>query len=240
MPPKHLQNNVEMRNGVRYPANEHMGSFGCDSYDISAVTDGRGSNGALHGMTKFHMDEGPVNSFFLEYVARPQTAEIFFEDVLMALVFYGMPVLAENNKPRLLYHLKNRGYRGYSMNRPDKAFAKLSATERELGGIPNSSEDVRQAHASAIESYIEKYVGFDVTGKYRDPSEIGDMPFLRTLEDWSKFDISNRTKFDASISSGLAIMANQKHLYQSEKKEKKLVLNFARYSNDGNTSQLIR
>jgi len=99
---------------------------------------------------------------------------------------------------------------------------------------------VRQAHASAIESYIEKYVGFDVTGKYRDPSEIGDMPFLRTLEDWSKFDISNRTKFDASISSGLAIMANQKHLYQAEKKEKKLVLNFARYSNDGNTSQLIR
>jgi hypothetical protein len=240
MPPKHLQNNVEMRNGVRYPANEHMGSFGCDSYDISAVTDGRGSNGALHGMTKFHMDEGPVNSFFLEYVARPQTAEIFFEDVLMALVFYGMPVLAENNKPRLLYHLKNRGYRGYSLNRPDKAFAKLSATERELGGIPNSSEDVRQAHASAIESYIEKYVGFDVTGKYRDPSEIGEMPFLRTLEDWSKFDISNRTKFDASISSGLAIMANQKHLYQAEKKEKKLVLNFARYSNDGNTSQLIR
>jgi hypothetical protein len=35
-------------------------------------------------------------------------------------------------------------------------------------------------------------------------------------------------------------MANQKHLYQAEKKEKKLVLNFARYSNDGNTSQLIR
>jgi hypothetical protein len=229
-----------VRNGMKYPANEHMGSFGCDSYDISAVTDGRGSNGSLHGMTKFHMDEGPINHFFLEYIARPQTAEIFFEDVLMALVFYGMPVLAENNKPRLLYHLKNRGYRGYSMNRPDKPIAKLSVTERELGGIPNSSEDVRQAHAAAIESYIEQYVGFDLSGKYRDPAEIGDMPFMRTLEDWAKFDINNRTKYDASISSGLAIMANQKHLYQAEKKDKKLVLNFARYSNDGNTSQLIR
>ena len=41
------------------------------------------------------------NMFFLEYIARPQTAEIFFEDVLMALHFYGMPILAENNKPRL-------------------------------------------------------------------------------------------------------------------------------------------
>jgi hypothetical protein len=186
------------------------------------------------------MDEAPVNEFFLEYVARPQTAEIFFEDVLMACVFYGMPVLAENNKPRLLYHFKNRGYRGFSMNRPDKQFAKLSKTERELGGIPNSSEDVKQSHASAIESYVEKYVGMDLSGAYRDPDEIGSMPFTRTLEDWAKFDINDRTKFDASISSGLAIMANQKHLYMPEKKESKISINFARYKNDGTISQLIQ
>ena len=240
IPPKHMQNNVHLRNGIKYPGNEHLGSFGCDSYDISAVVGGRGSNGALHGMTKFHMDEAPVNEFFLEYVARPQTAEIFFEEVLMACVFYGMPILVENNKPRLLYHLKNRGYRGFSINRPDKPFAKLSKTEKELGGIPNSSEDVRQAHASAIESYIEKYIGFDLEGKYRDPEEMGTMPFTRTLEDWAKFDINDRTKFDACISSGLAIMANQKHLYIPEKKESKLSINFAKYKNDGNISQLIR
>ena len=93
-----------MKQGSKYPANEHMGAFGCDSYDISGTVGGGGSNGALHGITKFHMDEGPTNEFFLEYIARPQTAEIFFEDVLMACVFYGMPILIENNKPRLLYH----------------------------------------------------------------------------------------------------------------------------------------
>jgi hypothetical protein len=239
-PPKHLQNNVHVRNGVKYPGNEHLGSFGCDSYDISAVVDGRGSNGSLHGLTKYHMDEAPVNEFFLEYIARPQTAEIFFEDVLMAIVFFGMPILAENNKPRLLYHLKNRGYRGFSMNRPDKVFSKLSKTEKELGGIPNSSEDVRQSHASAIESYIEKHIGLDLEGRYRDPEQMGTMPFIRTLEDWAKFDINNRTKFDASISSGLAIMGNQKHLYTPEKKESKISINFARYKQDGNLSQLIR
>ena len=239
-PAKHMQNNIHIRNGIKYPGNEHLGSFGCDSYDISAVVDGRGSNGALHGMTKFHMDEAPVNEFFLEYVARPQTAEIFFEDVLMACVFYGMPILAENNKPRLLYHFKNRGYRGFSMNRPDKHYNKLSKTEKELGGIPNSSEDVKQSHASAIESYIEKFIGLDFEGKYRDSEEIGTMPFMRTLEDWAKFDINDRTKFDASISSGLVIMANQKHMYMPEKKESKINLNFARYRNDGTTSQLIR
>ena len=239
IPSKSIQNNVYNRNGTAHPGNEHIGSFGCDSYDISAVVGGRGSNGSLHGMTKFHMDEAPVNEFFLEYIARPQTAEIFFEEVLMACIFYGMPILIENNKPRLLYHFKNRGYRNFCLNRPDKLYNKLSKTERELGGIPNSSEDVKQSHASAIESYIEKFIGIDLAGNYRDSDEIGTMPFTRTLEDWAKFDINDRTKFDASISSGLAIMANQKHIYIPEKKESKISINFARYSNDGNTSQLI-
>tara|TARA_R110000765_G_scaffold81765_2_gene159807 strand:+ start:1391 stop:3571 length:2181 start_codon:yes stop_codon:yes gene_type:complete len=235
-----LQNRIETRHGIKYPGNEHMGSFGCDSYDISGVVGGGGSNGALHGMTKFHMDEGPVNEFFLEYVARPQTAEIFFEEVLMACVFYGMPILIENNKPRLLYHFKNRGYRGFCMNRPDKHYNKLSKTEKELGGLPNSSEDIKQSHASAIESYIEKYVGVDLEGTFRDSDEMGTMPFVRTLEDWAKFDISNRTAYDATISSGLAIMANQKHLYTPEQKQKKISLTFATYRNSGTISEIIR
>lgn len=239
-PQKNLQNNIHTKLGTKYPGNEHIGSFGCDSYDISAVIDGRGSNGSLHGLTKYHMDDAPVNEFFLEYIARPQTAEIFFEEVLMACVFYGMPILIENNKPRLLYHFKNRGYRGFCLNRPDKQYSKLSKTEKELGGIPNSSEDVKQAHAAAIESYIEKHIGLDLEGKYRDVDEMGTMPFTRTLEDWAKFDINNRTKHDASISSGLAIMANQKHLYLPEKKESKISINFARYKQDGNLSQIIR
>ena len=231
-----LQNNKVKKHGIYYPGNEHIGAFGCDSYDISGTVGGKGSNGALHGLTKFNMEEAPSNEFFLEYIARPQTAEIFFEDVLKACVFYGMPILIENNKPRLLYHFKNRGYRGFCMNRPDKIFTKLSKTEKELGGIPNSSEDVKQAHAAAIESYIAAHVGFN----NNDLDEIGNMPFNRTLEDWAKFDISNRTNYDASISSGLAIMACQKHLYQPEKKESRIMINFARYSNEGKLSQIIR
>ena len=239
-PKRELQNKYFIRNGRKYPGNEHIGSFGCDSYDISGVVGGGGSNGSLHGMTKFNMDDAPSNEFFLEYIARPQTAEIFFEEVLMACVFYGMPILCENNKPRLLYHFKNRGYRGFSMNRPDKVYNKLSKTERELGGIPNSSEDVKQSHAAAIESYIEKYVGLDFEGTFRDSEEMGSMYFTRTLEDWAKFDISNRTRFDATISSGLAVMANQKHLYLPTKKESKISINFARYTNTGTYSKILQ
>lgn len=234
IPKVEYQNKMIRRNGIKYPANEHMGAFGCDSYDISGTVDGRGSNGALHGLTKFSMDEHPDNMFFLEYVARPQTADIFFEDVLMAIVFYGMPLLAENNKPRLLYHLKKRGYRGYSMNRPDKL--KLSNFEKEVGGIPNNSEDIKQAHAAAIESYIDTHVGQIEEGEY------GNMPFNRTLEDWTGFDINNRTKYDASISSGLAIMACNKNKYKPTQQieRRSFPTIFPKYRNDGNVSVLVK
>jgi hypothetical protein len=213
VPPKNLQNRVILKDGFKYPGNEHIGAFGCDS---------------------FSMEDAPPNHFFLEYIQRPQTAEIFFEDILMACVFYGMPILIENNKPRLLYYLKRRGYRGFSMNRPDKVWNKLSAAEKEIGGIPNSSEDVKQAHAAAIESYIENYVGLLQHG-------YGSMYFQDTLEDWGRFDITNRTKFDATISSGLAIMACNRNLYKpvADRTVKKINLGIRKYDNKGSISKII-
>jgi hypothetical protein len=146
-----------------------------------------------------------------------------------------MPILAENNKPRLLYHFKRRGYRGFAMNRPDKVYTKLSVTEREIGGIPNSSEDIKQAHAAAIESYIENAVGFD-------GENYGDVYFQRTLEDWASFDINNRTSHDASISSGLAIMACNKNRYAPVNRiiRKPIDLGIKRYNNKGLVSKIIK
>ena len=234
VPPLNLQNRVIIKNGLKYPGNEHIGAFGCDSYDISGTVDKKGSKGSLHGLTKFSMEEAPTDMFFLEYIARPETAEIFFEDVLMALVFYGMPILAENNKPRLLYYLKRRGYRNFSMNRPDKIYNKLSVTEKDIGGIPNSSEDIKQAHAAAIESYIKNNVGITDNG-------YGQMYFQRTLEDWAAFNINDRTKHDASISSGLAIMACNKNRYSPvfEAQKQTVSLSFKKYDNNGYISKII-
>ncbi len=153
----------------------------------------------------------------------------------MACVFYGMPILAENNKPRLLYYFKRRGYRGYSMNRPDKIWNKLSPAEKEIGGIPNSSEDIKQAHAAAIESYINSYVGLLEDNTY------GTMYFNQTLNDWAGFDINNRTKFDAAISSGLAIMACNRHKYhpKADVQKNKVNLKISKYTNSGMFSKII-
>jgi len=122
------------------------------------------------------------------------------------------------------------------MNRPDKIWNKLSVAEKEVGGIPNSSEDIKQAHAAAIEMYIQDHVGIKQDGTF------GDLYFNELLNDWAKFDINKRTKHDASISSGLAIMANNRHLYAPNAKVEKqqLNLNISKYSNTGSNSQIIK
>ena len=126
------------------------------------------------------------------------------------------------------------------MNRPDKMKNDLSKSERELGGIP-SSQPVISVHAEAIEAYIERNVGVDALGTYREMGDIGKkMYFMRTLKDWSNYNIFNRTKFDATISSGLAIMANQRYITKPEKKHSKISVNFAKYDNSGLNSEIIK
>ncbi len=195
-----------------------------------------GSKGALLGLTGTNLHDIPNNCFFLEYITRPQTAEIFFNDVLMACRFYGMPILIENNKMGLLQHFYNKGYRGYCLHRFDKPMNRLSQTEKKYGGIPSSGDDVITKHWTAIESYIKKYVGIyfrgDDTVPVREEGEIGYMPFNRTLKDWLKFNVANRTKSDASVASGLAIMAvNRKSYAPKEQERKPVVLKLHRYTN---------
>ena len=57
-----------------------------------------------------------------------------------------------------------------------------------------------------------------------------------------EFDINNRTKFDAAISSGLAVMACNRNLYAPNVKKEKQSINisFSRYENQGNFSKIIK
>ena len=63
-----------------------------------------------------------------------------------------------------------------------------------------------------------------------------------TLEDWAKFNINNRTKHDASISSGLAIMACNKNKYRPNPQviSKPIDLGIKRYDNKGSISKIIK
>ena len=226
---------------------DQEGAFGCDPYDQSGVVDSKlvstengvehnlGSKGSLHGVTGMNLGDIPSNQFFLEYIARPKDADTFFEDVLMACLFYSMPILVENNKKMLLNHFKVRGYRGFCLSRFDKHQNRLSQDEKELGGIPNNSKDIINQHWTSIESYVNNYVGEYFIENNEQPIReegiVGTMPFNRTLSDWLKFDIAKRTDFDASISSGLALLAINRHKYKPVEDKKTISLKFKMYKN---------
>jgi hypothetical protein len=84
--------------------------------------------------------------------------------------------------------------------------------------------------------YIQGHVGHLGDGNY------GSVYFNELLNDWARFDINKRTKHDASISSGLAIMACNRHLYKPnpDKTATPVNLSIAKYNNKGFMSQIIK
>ena len=204
IPPNEQRNVLKNDRGKKVAPFADRGCGGVDSYDLDATLDGRGSKGALHLYNKFHM-ENPSNMFVVEYASRPDLAKIFYEDVLMAAFFYGYPLLVENNKYGIVRYFESRGYDGYLMDRPEHLKGTSSTVSVKTKGIPSNSQDVIQAHAHAIEAYIHDHVGVNY-----DTGEMGKMYLNDTMEDWIGFKIDKRTKFDLTISSGLALLAAQK------------------------------
>ena len=204
LPPDDIRNKRKTEFGKVFPSNDHLGTGGVDSYDLDNTMDGRGSKGACHIYNKFNMSY-PSNMLVAEYANRPPLARIFYEDVLMAAVFYGYPLLIENNKYGIVRYFESRGYDGYIMDRPEHLRAPGSSSNVKTKGIPSNSQDVIQSHAQAIEAYVHEHVGLNAeTGEY------GRMYLDKTLEDWIGYRIDDRTKFDLTISSGLALLAAQK------------------------------
>ena len=142
----------------------------------------------------------------------------------MASVFYGYPLLIENNKYGIVRYFEARGYDEYVMNRPEHLTPPGSSHNVKTKGIPSNSKDVIQAHAQAIEAYVHEHVGMN-----GDTGDYGRMYFNRTLQDWIGFNIDDRTKFDMTISSGLALLASQKAVKEVKKTDLSEKVFFRRY-----------
>lgn len=203
LPPFEESNKQVIQGGKRSPGNVHVGVGGVDSYDIDETADGRGSKGAFHFFNKFNMNY-PSNRFVLEYAERPDLARVFYEDVLMAAVYYGYPLLVENNKYGIVRYFESRGYDNYIMDRPPHLTPPNQRGNVRTKGVPSNSQEFIQAHAQAIEAFIHEHIGYRI-----DSDEYGKMYFDRTLQDWIGYKISDRTKFDLTISSGLALLGAQ-------------------------------
>ena len=66
----------------------------------------------------------------------------------------------------------------------------------------------------------------------QDNGEMGKMYFDRTLEDWIGYKIDNRTKYDLTISSGLALLGAQKTTVKKKKSQFNDKKFFRRYKSE--------
>jgi len=231
LPPADIRNKrVQGRTGKVAPGNKALGRAGVDSYDIDQTVDSRASKGSCHILTMPGNPYGPALHFCAEYADRPPLAKIFYEQVLMGCVFFGVPALIENNKYGIVRHFEERGYDDYVMDRPAHLKVPGSNTNVRTKGVPSNSQDVIQAHAQAIEDYVFNHVGELPNG------DMGHMYLNSTLEDWIGYRIDNRTRFDRTISSGLAILATQDHRPEKKPATFEDKQFFRRYDNRGSVS----
>lgn len=222
IPPAEQQNQFWERNGKRGPMHTEWGTIGCDPYDISQTMDGRGSNGAIVGLSRgTHMGGAPYGVFFT-YCDRPYDADVFFDDVIKACVFYGMPLLAERDKARLLYEMKNRGYRDFVMNRPDQDVKKLKGPDKELGGYPGGNNELAGDQVLLAANFTNFRLGYSPDDTYRPEGEYPEMPFNELLDDLEKFDPKNRNKSDLTIAFMAGLLGIQPKGFYAHKEANKL------------------
>lgn len=221
------------------PTMSHIGCFGVDPYDRSFTSDGRGSKGAIHLVTRTSASHYPNDTFILEYIDRPKSIDIFIEDVIMAMVFFSMPVLPEMSNIVLLKTLKDRGYRNFVVNNPLKKISELKPNELDLGGFPQQGKGGQDAQYTILEKYIEDHVGVGRDGAERGAGVMGTMPFTRTLIQWKDVDLNDRTDFDAYISGSLALLGlNTAPKIKEVKQVEKFSL-FPQYDNTGQISKIV-
>ena len=211
-----MRNNISVKGDSKIPLNGDVIRFGCDPFSLASAH-GSGSKGAIHGLTMPNVTGAPSNEFVVEYLTRPGDDTTFFEDIIKVCVYYGAPILIESNRIDACRHFKNRGYRKFVMDRVDKAKKDLNHNEVKYGGQMMSGASILDSHMNGIGSYIERNVGLSTNEQYRPLLDIGSMKFNETLKDWLKFDPTKRTKYDATISSGLAILACNAEKYAPKK-----------------------
>ena len=209
-------NQFATKGGKRHPVNHLQYAGGIDSYDIDKPSWGGGSNGAMAIFSKqssnTEVPEENKNSFVMTYIAREPKAPLFYEQCIMAAVYYSSPILIENNKPRILHYFESRGYKEYCAVRPDKAEKDLTKNERELRGMPSNEQTVVD-QGEVMQSYIIDEIGMKENGA------MGRCYHYDLLEDWRKFQLSNRTPYDISVGSMLALVLANKFVMKVRRVE---------------------
>lgn len=206
--PLELRNEYKMKNNKRSPANGHLGAFGCDPYQSDRTKYNNGSKQGFVGMTTSHYDltDNQKNSTFLFYNYRPNTKDEAEDDVIKAIIYFSMPVLAEINKKSLVEKLYKMDLRNYVMTNPLKSKADLTPDERKYGGIisSNAGNSIPEQESS-LETYIHEHFHDEI----ESPDKLKSV-FLELNEQASSYTRENRGSKDVVVAWQLAVIGSQR------------------------------
>ena len=219
MPKDGDRNKFFYRQGHKIPGNKHMGGGGVDPYDhTTVVEDGKKSKGSavfIRALDPMDLLNSEFECAF--YLSRPKNPRVFYEDILMACVFYGFEVLVETNKSGLREYFVMRGYRMYLMNRPANTRTKGGNRKVEIG-LTLNSEELREKAIEHLYNHILKRIGkLDLREiGITDPKVLemeeyeggfyGKCYFDALLEDAAAYDGGAWTKHDAMVAWFLALL----------------------------------
>ena len=178
------------------PKDVNKFAIGVDPYDHDNTVSKERSDGAAYVYRRYSAADELSETFLVEYINRPQKADIFYEDMIRIAHFFGCQVLAEDQKIGLIKYFERRGY--------EKFLYRMYGSHK-LG--ISASTKTHQEIAEQTELYIEE--------------NIHKVIFKNLLDDWLKFNINKTTKFDAAMASGytLILASNSKFAQKIEQKK---------------------
>jgi hypothetical protein len=225
MPPPDQRNRWIMKNGKRMPANTTKFNMGADPFKLKTeqvihrdkMSDGAGHVFALLDPSVDNLstprEEWVTDNFVLEYLFRPETPDLFAEDMAMIAVFYGCKIFPENN-----INIIDKCFREWEMEEY------LQFQERVVvrNNIAISKEDKSIAGAYNIDSLKPTLIRHGINF-IRDKAKY--CPFPRTLEQFRDVAYDTFQYYDAAV-SGMFTLTGVFDV--PKKKENKNKVNFGR------------
>lgn len=189
-------NQITQYGTKKAPKANHKYALGVDPYDHDNTVSQERSSGAAYVYHRYSSTDELSETFLVEYINRPQKADIFYEDMIKLAHFFGCQMLAEDQKIGLIKYFERRGYEKFLFKMP-------GATKYGISASTKTHQEIAEQHESYIEENIEKVI------------------FKNLLDDWLKFNLNKTTKFDAAMASGytLILASNSKFAQKIEQKK---------------------
>lgn len=168
------------RQNLQRPINKHRFAAGVDPFEHKASFEP--SNGAAHVLKKYDPTSPAMqNEFILEYCARPQP-NVFFQDMVKMCIYFGIPILCEANRIGLINYFIDNGYDEFLTWLPGQKNPGIFAGEKS-----------KQHGAEKMDNYVTEMCH--------------TIMFPALLDDLSKFDLSDSTKYDRAMSAIWTLVA---------------------------------